>query len=121
MTGTLRKETLIRLAWIAELRRQGHRQCHDGRYNNGRLVCALGLLREVALPDWRYAEREAVDEIEEVGALAGLTAAESLEITLRNDGDIIPETEGEGEYHKHTFAEIADVVAGWFSNTPSNS
>ena len=116
MSEVLPKETLIRLAWITELRRQGDRQCCDGSYSNDGLVCALGLLREVALPEWRAVEREAIDGIEEVGALAGLSSSESLEITLRNDGGPVPGTEGEQEYHKHTFAELAGVVANWFPN-----
>ena len=110
MTKPLTKEELIRSAWITELRRQGERQCTNGSYTHGAFVCALGLLREVALPKCTLEAREMFDEVCEVGAFAGLNENQSTEITLRNDGD------SECEYHKHTFSEIADVVEGWFKD-----
>ena len=108
MSRTVSKEELVRLGWITELRRQGDRQCTNGAYTHDRLVCALGLLREVALPRLSPEEREGWDEVADVGAFAGLSENQSTEVTLRNDGD------DELGFHKHTFAEIADVVEGWF-------
>ena len=104
---TLDKTTMTRLAWLTELRRQGHRQCFE-EYAIGANVCALGLLVEVSGCDpkepstWNFDWRDET----QVGALAGLTAAQSTEATRRNDGD--------HGYHRHTFAEIADVVSSWF-------
>lgn len=96
------KEALVRLAWITELRRQGHRQCR-GDYRKGEQVCALGLLAEVIgtprawqLPDgW-------------VEPATGLTNSQSRQVVWMNDGGILR------DQRQHTFAEIADVVAGWF-------
>jgi hypothetical protein len=104
MATTKTKEQLVRLSWLTELRRQGDRQC-CGTYTHGRLVCALGLLREAAFPGatWDITNGDAV---EDVGRLAGLYSNQSFDVAHRNDGD-------QG-YRKHTFAEIADVVASWF-------
>jgi hypothetical protein len=104
MTAPIKtKEELTRLAWITELRRQGHRQCTNGQYAdaNHRMVCALGLLREVAFPKASPEDREMLDDVEEVGALAGLSGGQSFEVGDLND-------------HTCNFAEIADVVEGWF-------
>lgn len=90
----------VRERWIAELRRQGHRQC-EHIFVLGGTVCALGLLREVS--GQRASIRDSVDS---VGALAGLAGWQAWEITYRNDG-----TDGFG---KHTFMQIADVVESWF-------
>lgn len=103
MSTTKTKEELVRLSWITELRRQGDRQCYQAYRDDKMRVCALGLLREVALP---ADEIDFMDDILDIGALAGLDEPQSVEITYRNDGD-------EG-FRKHTFAEIADVIAGWF-------
>ena len=96
-----------RRAWLAALRQQGDRQC-TGAYasGDGRLVCALGLLREVVLPTWSDVERDTIDEVETVGELAGLSERQSFDVTHMNDGEYI--------FPKYTFAEIADVVEGWF-------
>jgi hypothetical protein len=110
MSNAKSKTDLVRLAWLTALRRQGGRQC-GGSFSDSRgRVCALGLLQEVALrPDeiilacW--------DDIDAVGALAGLNPQQSWDVTYRNDGD--------DGHAKHTFAEIADVVAGWFAEAPS--
>jgi hypothetical protein len=99
------KEEIVRLAWTTELRRQGHRKCEHEFDDGGGLVCALGLLREVSgMP---HAEAEAVqwNDVNYVGALAGLDAAQSRDSAYLNDGV---------STRKHTFSEIADVVEGWF-------
>jgi hypothetical protein len=106
MSTAKSKTDLVRLSWLTELRRQGHRQCGGSFAGSRDRVCALGLLQEVALrPDeiilacW--------DDIDAVGALAGLNPEQSWDVAYRNDGD--------AGHDKHTFAEIADVVAGWFA------
>lgn len=105
MTQPLDKTALVRASWLTELRRQGHRQCIESFEADDGRVCALGLLREIAverderhLSDW--------DDIKAVGALAGLAISRSEDVVCRNDG-----TQG---HPSHTFAEIADVVEGWF-------
>lgn len=110
MSETKSKETLVRLAWLAELRGQGHRQCTEVYSGLGDKVCALGLLREMAIPLRSRHLRRGVGEI---AALAGLSEDQGYEVAYRNDGD----GDGLTEYHKHTFAEIADVVASWFPNS----
>lgn len=97
MTQPLDKTTLVRAAWITELRRQGHRQCHG--LGDGLNVCALDLLAEITAADER-------SSLFQVGALAGLSAFKVTDAINRNDGS--------RGYHKHTFAEIADVLEGWF-------
>jgi hypothetical protein len=104
MTKPLTKEALIRSDWIVRLRSEGERQCDQYYFRAGEIglrVCALGLLIETA--DIPMLDSH---EPEDVGALAGLSFAQSHDITNRNDGG--------GDYHPHTFAEIADVVEGWF-------
>lgn len=100
MSEVKSKETLVRLAWIAALRRQGHRKCTDEYHGSGGRVCALGLLAEVA--------GEKVDDItktDKVGSWAGLDFFQSVKVINMNDGENTP---------KRTFSEIADVVEGWF-------
>ncbi len=109
MTEQLTKETLIRLAWIAALRSQGHRKC-EGTYHDRETgaVCALGLLQEVArlspgdIICGRYGQRGE--------AAAGLTAYQCGQVILMNDGI----TRYGGKNAKRTFSEIADVIEGWF-------
>ncbi len=105
MSKTLTKEELVRANWLVELRRQGHRQCRLDYSDRGD-VCALGLLGEVA----RLELDDSVD-LWEVGELAGLDCNQSVEIASRNDGgyDLYGRL-----YPEHTFAEIADIVEGWF-------
>lgn len=109
MTKTLDKTELVRLAWLTELRRQGHRQC-TGEYAQGTNVCALGLLLEVAgkTVEWAVKHDEA-----RVGEFAGLSPRQARTVVCMNDG-LTNFNVGYGRYHKHTFAEIADVVEGWF-------
>ncbi len=107
MSEQLTKETLVRLSWLTELRRQGERKCVDV-YVEGSLVCALGLLREVAIAD----PRDWPDDVGEVGAFAGLSHEQSEEVASRNDGAF--KLDGIEMYHPHTLSEIADVVEGWF-------
>lgn len=99
------KEQLVRMAWVTELRRQGHRQCYGAYYEGNKRVCALGLLAEIA-----EVNAEKYDEPSDVGSLAGMTEEQSSAVWCMNDG--------ESDFHgrKHTFAEIADVVEGWFPN-----
>ena len=96
--ATVSNSETVRERWIAELRRQGTRQCTD-LFVCGGQVCALGLLREVSSLD-------ELDDVVTIGALAGLDDDQAWDITYRNDGD--------AGHYKHTFAEIADVVEGWF-------
>ena len=99
MSEPLSKTELVRAAWLVELRRQGGRQCADYYCLSTRKVCALGLLLEVASEDDE-------PDVWEAGALAGLDSEQSQDVANRNDGAL--------GYHKHSFAEIADVVEGWF-------
>lgn len=112
MTKTLDKTDLVRLAWLTELRRQGHRKC-IGEYARLGAVCALGLLLEVAGQTVEWTEDLPGDSTVGVGALAGLSGRQSRIVVSMNDG--APNIDvGYGRYHAHTFAEIADVVEGWF-------
>lgn len=110
MAKELDKTTLTRLAWLTELRRQGHRQCVGVLFDEPR-VCSLGLLAEVAGIANR---RRTFDDAyySEIATSAGLTRWQADEITARNDG--IRVFGRKRRYHKHTFAEIADVVESWF-------
>lgn len=107
MAKTKSKEDLIRLSWIAELRRQGDRQC-KGNLHTGTRVCALGLLAEVC-----GLSPEEADKLTRrgkgfgpIGAMAGLDGAQTDAVWWMNDGRF--------GRRKHTFGEIADVVARWF-------
>ncbi len=111
MTKTLDKTELVRLAWLTDLRRQGHRQCTHS-YAEDDNVCALGLLLEVAGKTVEWAEGTCGIDETAIGELAGLTAEQSVRVISMNDG--CPPSTGKPPYHKHTFAEIADVVEGWF-------
>lgn len=94
------KEELVRLAWIAALRREGHRKCTDAYHGFGGAVCALGLLAEVV--------GEKVDDLtktSDVGSWAGLDFQHSVAVINMNDGE---------NTTKCTFSEIADVIEGWF-------
>jgi hypothetical protein len=104
MTRPLDRTTLIRLAWVEALRRDGARQC-VGAYTNGPLRCALGLLREVAVPRSKWSVQ---DSIGSIGALAGLSLHQANEIAWCNDGR---------GCRPHSFAEIADLVEEWFSSS----
>ncbi len=100
MTEQLTKETLVRLAWLTELRRQGERQCHCTMFGLNGAVCALGLLAEVAGLSKRQTKK--VKWTHEIGKLAGLDYGQTCEVWGEND---------EGG---KTFGEIADLVGGWF-------
>ena len=91
------KESLVRLSWLTELRRQGHRQC-AGTYRKGEKVCALGLLAETMGADLAWHQPDGWVE-----AATGLHNWQALQVVALNDDH-------------YTFAEIADVVAGWFPN-----
>lgn len=109
------KEEIVRLSWLTELRRQGHRKCL-GTYCDDTLVCALGLLGEIGGLTLQQLINKTPPE---VGELAGLTEMQAESVVARNDGSLGPEhgessEEDEVWFDKHTFAEIADVVEGWF-------
>lgn len=119
MTEHLDKQTLTRLAWITELRRQGHRKCEGDYFDfndeGEQTVCALGLLIEVS--GFRIG-RDPHDEpsMSEVGELAGLTEGQSEAVWMMNDGyNTVAKLKCDVSFAKHTFSEIADVVDGWFS------
>lgn len=100
MTKPLSSQELVRLSWLTELRRQGHRQC-KGWGSEGK-ACALHTLDEVTGGD--------------VGRVlcyeqAGLSHSQAAAVAAMNDGDSYGTASA---YRKHTFAEIADVVEGWF-------
>ena len=98
MSEPIDKASLTRLSWITELRRQGHRQCHGSGAAAGGKVCAMELLREMlGLQD--------LASYEAVGVHAGI-GSHVHKIINMNDGRL--------GHRKHTFAEIADVVEGWF-------
>ena len=97
MSTTKTKIELVRMAWLGELRRQGHRQrCGWGGFGSLR-VCAMGLLWEVA------GKPADAHTYQQIGALAGLGPEWTWRILRMNDGV--------SRFRKHTFAEIADVVA----------
>ena len=95
MSTTKTKTELVRMAWVTALRTQGHRQCR-GRFLDGNKVCALSLIREVA-PTSR-------------GQLSRGQLMESVGISLDQARHIIDLN----DKRRATFAEIADVVEGWF-------
>lgn len=102
MTKELDKTTLTRLAWLTELRRQGHRQC-DGAYFKDNKACAIGLLGETA----GLSQMDTVffKSPEDVGELAGLDGSQVAVVVSMNDGV---------SQRKHSFREIADTVESWF-------
>jgi hypothetical protein len=97
------EKALVRARWLTELRRQGHRQCIGNYFKDDGQACAIGLLAEVA----GLRKGDAVLRLsEEIGALAGLTMDESHIVVEMNDGICC--------LRPRTFAEIADIVEGWF-------
>jgi hypothetical protein len=96
------REELIRLSWLTELRRQGHRKCTGQYYDQDGGVCALGLLREVAGID---ANEDGI-----IAAAAGLSEHLALVIVQLNDGD------SGMRLRQYSFAEIANVVEKWFGD-----
>lgn len=101
------KEELTRLAWLVELRRQGHRQCLGAVDGMGG-VCAMVLLGEVATGGRSFAVHSCA-ALEDIGSKAGLHVGQVVEVVEMNDGCI------NRDIPPHTFSEIADVVEGWFS------
>ena len=122
MSQPIEKTTLHRLAWIQALRLNGHRKCvnryiaHDD--GNVPRVCALGLLWEVVYPHrMGDVESPAVRVSQsDVGELAGLTVDQTAMVIFLNDGSPAPLTPSmySDPYRQHSFAEIADIVEGWF-------
>jgi hypothetical protein len=99
------KYALIRNAWIAALRREGHRQCREVWTRDGYQVCALALLAEAAgikaadIPSRKH----------QIGPLAGLSSEQVDRIIQMNDeGDL-----GEDPY---SFEEMADILEIWFES-----
>lgn len=104
MSVTKTKEELIRLSWLMELRRQGHRQ-NNWRRGTGD-HCALSLLWEMlGKPD---------QDLVSVAFQAGLSAAQANEVMRINDGRVAFWLGDRRAGRQHTFSEIADVVAAWF-------
>lgn len=101
MSEALTKQQLIRMAWLTELRRQGYRKC-EGVAAKGTRVCALGLLGELTGALDRETEKLCGVELTNC---SGLTERQLELVWYMNDGVYV---------HKHTFAEIADKVEGWF-------
>ena len=110
------KEKLLRLAWLAALRQEGHRQCAATLIHGG-LVCAIGLIVEVAgvrvdqvmdaLDPEDPDDFEFQNAHEALGALVGLTDRQTWDVVGMNDG------RPKGA-RRLTFTEIADAVASWF-------
>ena len=98
------EKTATRNRWIAKLRREGHRQCYytpiyvDGDITH---VCAMGLLAEV-VGDQTY-------DFYKVGSAAELNKRQVDLIVALNDG-----RNSKTHFRQHAFAEIADVIEGWF-------
>lgn len=108
------KEELVRLAWISALRREGHRQC-EGNLIEGAKVCAIGLLGLIAGIDFESTETDEYD----IGAVAGLSESQSEDVIALNDGGSVSREDERGRWYllrmpKSTFAQIADVIEGWF-------
>lgn len=103
MSTTKTKQELIRMAWITALRQQGERQCRIA-HSRGRQVCAFALLAEVM--------GRPTDEWGTVHQEAGLSDEQACAVVCMNDGGTTIDTRV--RYEPHTFAEIADVVEGWF-------
>lgn len=112
MSNPLPQTLLLRYEWITQLRHNGQRKCEgclrqiengcDWDFDDPRVrVCALGLLQEILV----------LRDIHPVGGLGGMMRAVGLhdsnaqQIANRNDG-----TKG---FHKHTFAELADLIESW--------
>ena len=96
MSTTRTKTELVRMGWLTELRRQGHRQC-NGFLFLGHKVCAFGLLQEVA-----FGLGSTFVGYEALTKAAGMNEGRIGPILRMNDSG-------------QTFAEIADVVESWFS------
>ena len=107
MSTTRSKKEIVRLAWLVELRRQGHRQLVGGTCDGRGRVCALQFLWEVAGAPMD------VRNFRKIGALADLGSEMTLKVMHMNDG-IAP-------YRRHTFSEIADEVASWFGEPRGSS
>lgn len=114
MSSTLDKTALVRLSWLTELRRQGHRQCQGPQ--NGDKVCALVLLTEMINPRWFNGIDNDLATLKRYGHQAGLTDHQTDMVASMNDGRGWQSCSG-NLFRKYTFAEIADVVASWFPQT----
>lgn len=97
------EQSINRKLWIAALRSQGHRKC-VGDLFIGNEVCALGLLAEVA-------GFSGADCYYDIGAAAGLNAEQVGAVWRLNDGH---QPANGPPLPQHSFAEIADVIEGWF-------
>jgi hypothetical protein len=95
---------LIRNRWIAKLRNSGHRQCVGPMEHGTGNVCAIMLLHDMVR---RYGGSPRAT----ARNYAGLSEHQIDEIIAMNDGIY-----GRTGFRiaRRTFAEIADVVEGWF-------
>jgi hypothetical protein len=105
MSRELSKEALVRMAWVTELRRQGHRKCIGVGVDNQ--VCALGILSEVINVPWVGIER--YDYLERA---SGLSKNQIDVVWKMNDGVMYVHD----EYNNivYSFAQIADKIESWF-------
>lgn len=75
------------------------------------MFCALALLAEIANTPNGIG-------LPAVGAVAGLSEMQAWQLIAMNDGHgyrfVGKNAEAVHAHRVHTFAEIADVVAGWF-------
>ena len=107
MAKTLDKVELTRLAWLTALRAQGHRQCRETCATDSQQICAGHLLSSEIL------NQPKLDIVMAMG-MAGLSRKQGWEVISMNDGRGYDCFRGDC-FRRHTFAEIADVVEGWFS------
>ena len=123
MSKPLTQTELLRAEWLTRLSTQQHRQIHGLIRNIRGGVCAVGLLHEI------LAERGIPAHGNDNGRFVGLHRDDILVVTSLNDGwvyfrrdgtmppRLLPHV-GEGcvrNFQRRTFAEIRDIVAGWFA------
>jgi hypothetical protein len=97
----------VRARWLQELRRQGHRQCVGPWCHETSQLCAIVLLAEIVDPERFYVFSPRALAF----TRAGLTEDQIDEVIAMNDGK---DHRTSRRVPKRTFAEIADVVEGWF-------
>lgn len=104
MSKELSKEALVRMAWVTELRRQGHRKCIGAVFYDNK-VCALGLLAEVVGISWSLSS----PPYKELSKISGLSSDQIVEIFIKNDSHTLNDS-----HSQNSFAQIADVIESWF-------
>ena len=108
MSETKTKQELVRMAWIAALRREGHRQCDGEMFDGHGGVCAIGLLAEISSIR-RHQTDAIVDQAGDfapIGNRAGLLPEETTAVWEMNDNG-------------WAFDEIADEVEAGFPSRPA--